>query len=124
MNALDDHLGLGVLVGQNLSSVKEAGEAVVFTLTDGRRYKLYHESDCCESVDLEEVDGNLTDLHGLVTVAMSEEEAGESTHDDSCTITTIRIATETATVTMTWRGESNGYYRETPTFEEMNSCQK
>lgn len=53
------------LIGKTMASVENVNdEEIVFTTDDGRRYKLYHCQECCESVSVESIVGDLGDLVG------------------------------------------------------------
>ena len=47
-------------------------DEIVFTVDDGSQYRLYHNQDCCESVTVEDIIGNLDDLVGA-PILMAEE---------------------------------------------------
>jgi hypothetical protein len=98
---------------------KIATEATPESLTfeDGSVLLFYHDQDCCESVDVDDVVGDIADLVGsplLVAEEVSSDDApappGE--YVESCTWTFYRFATVKGTVTVKWLGESNGYYSE------------
>ena len=102
-------------------SVEDKGDEMVFTLDNGEAYKLYHKQDCCESVSVEDVIGDLNDLVGspiLMAEEVSQKENPEGVtktptkHQDSFTWTFYKLATIKGYVTIRWYGESNGYYSE------------
>lgn len=108
------------LFGKTLTSVENVnGEELVFTTTEGRKYRLYHYQDCCESVFIESIVGDLNDLVGepLLMVEESSNE-GESEYGTS-TWTFYKFATRKGYVDVRWFGESNGYYSESVDFEEV-----
>jgi len=114
------------LVGCVLSRVTVTTERdeVIFELADGRSFRLYHEQDCCESVNIEEIDGTidenvLVDLVGPVVLA-TEESKDDENASESGTWTFYRIGTVKGTVVMRWLGSSNGYYSEGVSFAEVN----
>ena len=114
------------LLGCVLSRVTVTTERdeVIFELADGRSFKLYHEQDCCESVNIEEIDGTidehvLVDLVGEVVLA-TEESKDDENASESGTWTFYRIGTVKGTVVMRWLGSSNGYYSEGVSFCEVN----
>ena len=94
---------------------------VLFYMADGRVYKLWHEQDCCESVHLAEVEGNLDDLLdvplGLAELVTQEGERGE--YDESSTWSFYKLAGQFGYATLRWLGTSNGYYSETVSFAEV-----
>lgn len=111
-----DECVLETLVGSVISSVTGLSEEsleVVFTLSDGRTFKMYHEQDCCESVEVHDVCGDIEDLIGAIIVHF-EERVSESQNgnEGTCTWTFYDIQTTKGCVNIRWLGESNGYYSE------------
>jgi hypothetical protein len=88
-------------------------------------FTFYHEDDCCECVQVEDVVGDLNDLVGkpldIVEVARHEdtmpEGMGLEKPDDSFTWTFYKFATIKGWVDVRWLGESNGYYSEDVDFK-------
>lgn len=112
------------LLGKTMTSVENKGDELVFTTTEGKSYKLYHSQDCCESVSIESVVGDLADLVGA-PLLMAEESTGETPADykfeyepESYTWTFYKFATRKGYVDVRWLGESNGYYGEGVDFAE------
>ena len=112
------------LIGKVLTNVDNDGREIIFTGDDGRKWKLYHENNCCESVEVEDVIGYLSDLVGS-PIMMAEEVSSEGYPDankydhDSYTWTFYKFATVKGYVTVRWYGTSNGYYSESVDFEEL-----
>jgi len=117
------------LLGETLSKIENLdNEELIFTLANGEKYKLYHESDCCESVTIEEIIGDLNDLIGS-PIIQAEEVIHEQDfnpkgvkipeYQDSFTWTFYKLATAKGFVTIRWYGESNGYYSETVDFVKI-----
>lgn len=109
------------LVGQVCSDVKNlGGDELVFTLLSGERYRLYHQQDCCETVRINDVIGELSDLIGSPVLMAEEVSNGDAPvdvekseyGDEGCTWTFYKLATIRGYVTIRWLGESNGYYSE------------
>jgi len=114
------------LKGLSLASVENKDNVeVIFTTVDGRQFRLFHDQGCCESVGLEDIAGDLSDLVGEVLLA--EESTSDKNPEgyipdgwqDSFLWTFYRIGTVLGTVVLRWYGESNGYYSESVDFEEI-----
>lgn len=109
------------LIGHSFSSVvvNDDQSEVIFTRIDGVQYKMHHAQDCCESVYLEDICGDLEDLlHSPIFVAEAVREK-KDTEYDSVTWTFYKFATVKGRVTFRWYGASNGYYSESVDFEEI-----
>lgn len=115
------------LLGKTLTEVTGAvgGDEIVFTETGGKRFKLYHDQDCCESVNVEDICGDLADLIDAPIVEAEEISNSEPCFEarakpsDSFTWTFYKIRTAKGAVTIRWLGESNGYYSESARFCEL-----
>jgi hypothetical protein len=106
----------GGLIGHTLSGVKNNdNEELIFTLMTGERYMLYHRQDCCESVRIEDIVGDLDALIGSPIMMAEEASNGKEEDDDGYsthTWTFYKLATVKGYVTIRWFGSSNGYYSE------------
>lgn len=120
-----------VLVGEVLTHIDTDGKEVIMLTTEsGRVFRIYHEQDCCESVSIEDTQGNWHDLVGKVILEASQQEE-EDPRDpptnytpagyipESSTRTTFTFRTNDATVISRWFGESNGYYSESVDLHEI-----
>ena len=119
------------LVGKTLTEIKNNGDELIFIVDDGNEYKMYHAQDCCESVSIEDINGDLDDLIGtpilLAEVVsnyepVSEEDKQKTKEADewgSCTWTFYKLATIKGYVDIRWFGESNGYYSESVDFIQV-----
>ena len=60
------YLNINVLLGQTLTKINgdEDRERLEFTTATGKKYLMYHSQDCCETVQLAEVVGDLADIVG------------------------------------------------------------
>lgn len=101
--------------GKTFSDVKNFGEYIKFTEPDGTHWVMYHAQDCCESVTIEDICGDLNDLIG--SEILHAEESGSddgpvSNYDSSYTWTYYRFRTMKGSVVIRWYGTSNGYYSE------------
>lgn len=116
-----ERVGFSVLLGKTLAEVKvdESEAEILFTTTDGEKYKMYHEQDCCEGVYIESVVGNLDDLVGS-PITMADESSNSDNppasnsgyRPESFLWTFYKLATLKGYVDIRWYGESNGYYGE------------
>lgn len=113
------------MIGRTMVEVtgREGDEEMVFEAEDGSVFKFYHSQDCCESVSICTIDGDLSDLVGspiLMAEAVSSEGAeAPSCLYDSYTWTFIKFATVKGYVTVRWLGVSNGWYSEMPYYKEI-----
>lgn len=97
-----------------------------FHLTEDHYVRMYHRQDCCESVSIEDIVGDLDDLVGtplLLAEEVSNYEPEEKTVDEdsyyseSETWTYYRFRTIKGSVDIRWYGTSNGYYSESVDIE-------
>jgi len=111
------------LIGKTLTKCYQVdSDKLVFVVSDDEAYVLYHEQDCCESVDIEDIAGDLNDLVGhpiLQAIESVSEGNGKSEWTESCTWTFYNIATVKGYVTVRYYGESNGYYSESVSFTKF-----
>ena len=108
------------MVGKVFTSVTQDGYEMVFA-NEKEKFTFGHWQDCCESVTIEDIVGDLSDLEGE-PLLIAEEVSGETpTEDDvyreSCTWTFYKFATRKGYVDVRWLGESNGFYSESVDLE-------
>jgi hypothetical protein len=117
----DNYMGMGIKGGY------QDPEQIVFTLDTGEKYRLYHRQDCCESVTIEDINGDLDDLT-LSPITLATEVSHTRPYDanypsyDSETWTFYHFATARGYVTIRWNGSSNGYYSESVDFEKIDEA--
>lgn len=123
----DEVLDVSVLVGKIVSKIDQSSDELVFTLDNGEKYKFYHSQDCCESVTIDDIAGDLDDLVGSPITKSEESTSGENpegvtkeSQDSSYTWTFYHFATVKGYVTVRWYGESNGYYSEKVDFVKVS----
>jgi hypothetical protein len=120
-----DNIKFDVLVGKVLTNIENKGYEIIFYCSNGKKYMMYHSQDCCESVVVEDIVGDLDDLIGSPIIRATEDVSGENPegvikeYQDSFTWTFYNIATAKGHVTIRWYGESNGYYSESIDFCEI-----
>jgi hypothetical protein len=114
------------MVGLVMNSVEgEVGDELM-VFTSGKKYfRFFHEQDCCETVQICDIAGDLEDLVGS-PILRAEEVSTEDADDpegeyrpESFTWTFYKFETVKGSVTVRWLGESKGYYSEEVTFEEV-----
>lgn len=117
------------LKGKTLTSITGAeanSDSVRYTTTDGTVYESWHSQDCCESVSIAQVDGDVEDILNS-EILMAEEATGTGFDDDdprsgeSNTWTFYKLATVKGYLTIRWLGMSNGYYSESVDFREVTN---
>lgn len=125
MSYLDRYCDISVLKDKVLESVEQIDEQIIFRTVDGEVYKMYHEQDCCESVYIESIVGDLEDLllEPIVRAETAEnlfdlikQADAEVNEDESHTWTFYKLATRKGYVDIRWYGSSNGYYSEGVSF--------
>ena len=114
MGYYDKHVNVSDMLGKTFSRVYADEETVTFQ-NDEVRYVLYHSTDCCESVVVEEIIGDLDDLEGwplLISREDHDADGPELPKEESYTWTFYNFATFKGYVTIRFLGTSNGYYSE------------
>ena len=111
------------LIGRTLYKVTEDGEELTLYLSETNYVRFYHQQDCCESVYIEDICGDLNDLVGSPLLEAEEVSnyEGEDTGDESYTWTFYKFATKKGFVTVRWYGSSNGYYSEGVSVEVVDT---
>ena len=125
MRGYQEEVSFNALIGKTLKEItggaKGDGE-IIFICDDGSQFLMYHSDDCCESVTVEDVAGDLNDLIGSPILDAREETSNtnpsgvEIEYQDSFTWTFYILSTNKGSVTIRWYGESNGYYSESVSF--------
>ena len=119
-------IGIKHLLGKTIRKItgmEEESSEIIFTLDTGEKVVMYHEQDCCETVYVESVVGDITDLIGSPILRADEETNTDlplisyDWIEDSCTWTFYKLATIKGYVDLRWYGESNGYYSESVDFK-------
>jgi len=100
------------MIGKVFTSVTQDGETMTFA-NDKEVFTFLHYQDCCESVYIEDIVGELSDLEGE-PLLIAEEVSGEAPvldgYHECVEWTFYKFATRKGYVDVRWFGESNGYY--------------
>lgn len=117
------------LIGKTLTKCSGVvgGETIIFQTIKGEIYQLFHRQSCCESVLIEDICGDLSDLVGSPIIQAEKNTSDKNPpnfkkrYQNSFTWTFYRFATVKGTVVIRWYGESNGCYSEDVDFREIES---
>lgn len=119
------------LLNKIIFKIDNYDDRINFYCTDGHIYSMYHEQDCCESVSIDDINGDLDDLIGS-PILMADESTSSNTkmdgtplddeYQESCTWTFYKFATIKGYVDIRWFGGSNGYYSESVNFYKSEEC--
>lgn len=102
-----------ILRGKTLTSVEVNGDEIIFKTTDGLTFIQKHLQDCCESVYVEDLVGEIQDiLNEPILLAEESCSCGEGKYGNTYTWTFYKLATNHGYLTIRWYGSSNGYYSE------------
>lgn len=117
-----------VLVGKTLVKVEVGADTIDFVCDNGERFQSYHEQDCCEIVEVEDVTGDINDIIGSPILIAEEATSNENPqgvtkkYQCSFTWTFYKIDTAKGGVTIRWYGDSNGYYSERVDFKQLSKA--
>jgi len=110
------------LVGRTVLAVRIDDENIWLDLLGGETAHFFHAQDCCESVSVEDVNGDWSDLIGTPLLVAEERIRTDSNgepapdgceaRDESNTWTFYTFRTIKGSVDVRWHGSSNGYYSE------------
>jgi len=105
------------MLGRTMTSVIASGDVMLFIEQNGSEHRFYHEQDCCESVEIEDIEGDLNDLVGDTIILAEQVDSKPPARElnytpDYETWTFYKFATAKGHVTVRWYGSSNGYYSE------------
>ena len=54
-----------MLIGQTIKKLEQRDSSHIYIITEqGNEYLMHHERECCESVVIDDIEGNLEDLVG------------------------------------------------------------
>lgn len=112
------------ILGKTITKIAgaEAGsEYILFECSDGSKYLMFHQQDCCEYVYVEDICGDVENLIGYPLLKAEETSSKEdvASEDYSATWTFYYLATIKGYVDIRWYGTSNGYYSEEVDFAKV-----
>jgi hypothetical protein len=116
-NIVDTQKGMEMMKGKTFVKVEGSvgsGE-MLFVTAEGERFLFAHLQDCCETVDINDIVGDLQDLVGSPMLVAEEVKGAtepDEEHYESYSYTFYKFATRKGYVDVRWLGESNGYYSE------------
>lgn len=87
-------------------------EILIFKFEDGSCYVFNHMQDCCETVQITDINGSLASLIGKPLLAAYSSSSIEEEGVEGIYIewTFFHFRNVDESVTVKWEGESNGYY--------------
>lgn len=96
--------------------INREDESITFYLDNAKSIRMYHSQDCCESVYIEDINGDLDSLLFKPILQADEKistnEDSNSNTAESFTWTFYTLANISSVVDIRWYGSSNGYYSE------------
>jgi hypothetical protein len=121
-------MNVNELIGKTLNKIERETHRLIFYCEDGSKFLMFHKQDCCESVAIDDINGDLEDLIGVPILKAEEvsnyepkrlEVIEKSNLKESCddsyashTWTFYKFATINGYVDVKWFGHSNGCYSE------------
>ena len=116
-NIVNTQKGMAQMLGKTFVRVTGSvdSDEMLFETADGERFMFAHEQDCCETVSINDIVGDLQDLVGAPLLVAEEVKGAtepDEEHYESYTYTFYKFATRRGYVDVRWLGESNGYYSE------------
>ena len=96
----------------SIDGMEPGSTEITFHCESGNSFTMYHNQECCESVSVEDVCGDASDVIGGMVVSAEERTYSGEIEYGSQTFTFYDIQTTKGSVNIRWNGESNGYYSE------------
>jgi hypothetical protein len=132
------YLDASTFRGETIKSIKHINtsqdDEIHFELENGKKYRIFHNPDCCESVVIHDIKEELQSLIGSTITNATEKSCNGDDRDfsdwpndvekgkyspESWTWTTYLFETGNTKVQIRWIGTSNGYYSEDVQIEEV-----
>jgi hypothetical protein len=98
------------LIGKTFTGVYATDSYLLTFKNASEEYYFEHSQDCCESVSIEDICGDLDDLVGVPLLVAEEATSDDSSAYECGMWTFYKFSTIKGSVTVRWYGESNGYY--------------
>ena len=116
-NIVGTQKGIAQMLGKTFVQVTGSADSdeMLFETATGERFMFAHQQDCCETVRINDIVGDLQDLVGEPLLVAEEVQGAtepDEEHYESYTYTFYKFATRKGYVDVRWLGESNGYYSE------------
>ncbi len=116
MSYWDDQVEIKDMLGKIFVKIEGGVQdaEIKFYTNDGHVYTMYHDQDCCESVYVEDITGDLQDLvgHEIVEASEMSQENPHASESGTWTFYKLNSSKWRGGVCIRWNGESNGYYSE------------
>lgn len=87
-------------------------DALILVFENGAVMKMHHQQQCCESVWLEDINGDLDDLLNTPLLVCDERVNTVATKKKEGTWTFYTLRSLKGSIDLRWFGTSNGYYSE------------
>lgn len=125
---------LSHLIGLTLKevTVNKQDDVITYTSECGQQFRMLHHNGCCETVYIEDIEGDINDLIGspILVAETVQDEMQQAMNliiplpekNGQCEQWTFyRLATAKGWVVIRWYGDSNGYYSTDVSFERVTS---
>lgn len=118
----EETVGFSVLKGLVLESFEEArGPDEIRIQASGKKFRMFHDQDCCETVDIESIhfvpeSGKAKMIGETILDAVEYTMLDKRSDEGEGTYTYYTLRTDSVTITIRWWGTSNGYYSEEADF--------
>jgi hypothetical protein len=111
------------LKGRTIKAIERGYDELKFAMDNGDLFVMHHSQECCESVYIEDICGDLDDLIDTPILVAEErtEDEPDGEYGDISGWTFYELRTIKGSVTIRWLGSSNGYYGIGVSFDKLKS---